>query len=789
MRRWDWTKETVVRERRVIEAEATATTTTTTATTAVEEAHLLLEELRTVVTRLEDLARRVRRAASRDRDDDENEHENENDSPRFLRLDERDEGDAVEWLRRIAELVASSERKAGRLSRRGRGGGEGRNGNGNGNGPEKGNTGNNDIPPEGEGRRRRQHEEEMALPYLSLFEFFCEKNVLALVVNIVTGAAFADDASPSVRLLPPLSIATQSIQSVSILVQNVSRPTTLYYLLSNNRVNDLIDLPLRLYQRAAWREGAEAGELTTHFVSFLKSLAMRVNRETLQFFLSFPGTNEKEEVEEEKEEKRDDDEKPLGDADDVDGETKQEAMKSKTVSEGASTSRRPRRRIVEFPLYARALEFCASEQDSFVRVTAMNVCMNLVRLAARCEEDDAKPERDNNHRDVDDVRHRDTDDGTHSDDDDGLPTETPSGTLHEAPSLPLRDRIAIVEYACHPRRVYDLVSPLCSRLTTQFGQVEGTVRALQELGHASNDDDAAISKRRKLRQTMDDLAANVQDELLLLDDLLKIGVVSLNEQAIELVLATFVYPMLLQPLLLPLHRFSSFQMPPSASSKEPASPKGPVIALQSPEPFAPLSKERVPSASDHDSDDDHDADKPPFPPPSSPRRVEPRHPSSRDTDLAPSKTALFGLCIVSDTVTDPSLRRLLLAASWHPLSPPATGGPVVRVAPRAAVPLPRAGSEDVRWEIRLERRSDETRDGENEDEEESEGIDVGGSTYGFGTDFPIDHVSESSSNVDDDDRCVFVLAPGLVKILRGGTDTSRSPDDNNDASKIPIARS
>jgi len=42
---------------------------------------------------------------------------------------------------------------------------------------------------------------------------------------------------------------------------------------------------------------------------------------------------------------------------------------------------------------------------------------------------------------------------------------------------------------------------------------------------------------------------------------------------------------------------------------------------------------------------------------------------------------------------------------------------------------------------------------------------------------------------DDDDQCVFVLALGLVKILRGGTDTSRSPDDNNDASKIPIARS
>jgi hypothetical protein len=37
---------------------------------------------------------------------------------------------------------------------------------------------------------------------------------------------------------------------------------------------------------------------------------------------------------------------------------------------------------IEFPLYARALEFCNSNQDSFVRLTAMNICLNTLRLAA-----------------------------------------------------------------------------------------------------------------------------------------------------------------------------------------------------------------------------------------------------------------------------------------------------------------------------------------------------------------------------------------------------------------------
>ena len=41
---------------------------------------------------------------------------------------------------------------------------------------------------------------------------------------------------------------------------------------------------------------------------------------------------------------------------------------------------------VEFPLYARALQFC-SEQDSFVRTTVMNICLNTIRLATNNNSD------------------------------------------------------------------------------------------------------------------------------------------------------------------------------------------------------------------------------------------------------------------------------------------------------------------------------------------------------------------------------------------------------------------
>ena len=132
--------------------------------------------------------------------------------------------------------------------------------------------------------------------HIAPFELFCERNVLSKIVGLVTGSTFDNPISPppphslpplqphsgsrqqqqplqsssipspqpppppSPLLLPLLSIATQAVQSASILIQNVCRATSLYLLLSNNVVNDLIGLPLESYRQACEAEEADANE-------------------------------------------------------------------------------------------------------------------------------------------------------------------------------------------------------------------------------------------------------------------------------------------------------------------------------------------------------------------------------------------------------------------------------------------------------------------------------------------------------------------------------------------------
>jgi len=861
----------------------------------------------------------------------------------FLAVEGADELEMIELVRRIAELVVLSERKAGQLLEaaasaqkdKSNGGGAAAQSSDNGreededdDGEQDGNTkeagdegdgdgdGDNSQQSKGEDSSEAPsasskstekennkpaidyYNEDMALPYLALFELFCERNALANIVNIVTGVAFVSNTnnntsttnnttSPTTnnqqreQLLPPLPIATQAVQSVSILIQNVSRATSLYFLLSNNRVNDLINLPLHLYQRAElnalhrrynekysqrggrsrkgrsqplpplsltnnWMnyQSGEMAELTTHFVSFLKSLAMRVNAETLQFFLSFPLNEKSENTNEE------------GNSTNNEEEEKEQEQQQKT-----KLGYLERRKVVEFPLYARALEFCTPEQDSFVRVTAMNVCMNIIRLATVHSEGDEDDE------DEDGSESGDKDGGNGSDDEDDddqqslPPTDTPSGFLHEAPTLPLQDCIAIAQYACHPQRVADLVSPLCARLTSQFGQVEGTVRALEDLNNAAmmvgepdnNDDGAASSaptastsssssqssqnhnnnssnidnnhkrsskdiekERQSLRTTVQNVIANVQDELLLLDDLLKVGLISLNEQSIEMMLATFVYPMLLQPLLLPLHRFSSSKrkseetemeeeeevqddtivegvegddtgegsVPQEGGKKEGSLKKEtkrngqPVIVLQSPPPLSstPQAEE---ATSTPNNDTVSSGNKTQLDPIDNERNKPQRH-SSSEMDLAPSKTALLGLSVIFHTVSNPTFRHLLLTALLHPLSPEASGGAVISIPPQITLPASdkkKGGcvvwSDDFQLEIRMEKNQARI---SKEREEFQRDVNV----YTFGTEprqLDGNHGEggdggvNTNNNEDFTNTCVFILAPALVDMLRNKTAT------------------
>ncbi|CAK0859851.1 unnamed protein product [Prorocentrum cordatum] len=96
----------------------------------------------------------------------------------------------------------------------------------------------------------------------SLFDFFCEKSILADFIRVLSLAQ------------APKTVKVQLLQTLSMLVQNIRRETSLYYILSANYVNRLIELPLDFSNE----------EILAYYITLLKSLAMRLNDETVKFF-------------------------------------------------------------------------------------------------------------------------------------------------------------------------------------------------------------------------------------------------------------------------------------------------------------------------------------------------------------------------------------------------------------------------------------------------------------------------------------------------------------------------
>lgn len=73
-------------------------------------------------------------------------------------------------------------------------------------------------------------------------------------------------------------VAVQLLQSLSILVQNTRRETSIYFLFSNNYINDLMELKQFDY-------GVDE-EVLAWYISFLKAISLRLNERTIQFFIS-----------------------------------------------------------------------------------------------------------------------------------------------------------------------------------------------------------------------------------------------------------------------------------------------------------------------------------------------------------------------------------------------------------------------------------------------------------------------------------------------------------------------
>ncbi|CAK0876827.1 unnamed protein product, partial [Prorocentrum cordatum] len=141
------------------------------------------------------------------------------------------------------------------------------------------------------------------------FDFFCEKSILSDFVRVL-GLAKA-----------PKVVKVQLLQSLSMLVSNITQRTSVYYLLSNNHVNRLIQTsldfededilahyitlmkaPVSAFEDWMQLKAGKRADLSASLLvraSFVrlfasagaKSLAMRLDLETIKFFfIQQPGT-------------------------------------------------------------------------------------------------------------------------------------------------------------------------------------------------------------------------------------------------------------------------------------------------------------------------------------------------------------------------------------------------------------------------------------------------------------------------------------------------------------------
>lgn len=129
--------------------------------------------------------------------------------------------------------------------------------------------------------------------------------------------------------------------------------------------------------------------------------------------------------------------------------------------------------------------------------------------------------------------------------------------------------------------------------------------------------------------------------------------------------------------------------------------------------------------------------------------------ASKSSESAPAKTALFSLASVFHLITNRPLLRLLLAALFHPLAPDATAETVIQARPDVACAGPQ-GTLNVRIDEAVPDPSkligDERR-----------------YSYSFGevTGQRSRMYDSRSQPTREDDICVFVLSPALVYVLEG----------------------
>lgn len=95
-----------------------------------------------------------------------------------------------------------------------------------------------------------------------VFDFFLEKSMLLYFLKMMSQKSN--------------QICVQLLQTLSILFENIRNETSLYYLLSNNNVNSIIIHKFDFSDE----------EVLAYYISFLKTLSLKLNRHTVHFFFN-----------------------------------------------------------------------------------------------------------------------------------------------------------------------------------------------------------------------------------------------------------------------------------------------------------------------------------------------------------------------------------------------------------------------------------------------------------------------------------------------------------------------
>lgn len=107
----------------------------------------------------------------------------------------------------------------------------------------------------------------------TVFEHFLEKNIFSEFLAVLQLNFDSPQKTEDVSI--------QLLQTLNILFENLKNDTSFYFLLSNNHVNEIINHEFEF----------DNEEVLAYYISFLKTLSLRLNENTIHFFFNEHSNN------------------------------------------------------------------------------------------------------------------------------------------------------------------------------------------------------------------------------------------------------------------------------------------------------------------------------------------------------------------------------------------------------------------------------------------------------------------------------------------------------------------